>query len=293
MAPIHIGAVVALIVGVCVVIIYPSAGTRFSDLPVSLNDEEHVPAELGVGFCESGPDPKPTAEQQVYTSEENQVLQTFKRVAPSVAYITISLQGDSIRAIGSGFLWDRQGHVVTNCHVVKPTGFVAENVKVELHGMHQAYDAIVVGVHLQKDLAVLKIQAPCLPQQIDVGTLDDLQLGQQVLAIGHPHGLDIAVTTGFILAIGQDTTPLDNFGGLVLTGGIQTVGSKWLFCTQLSLLRVCVSEKSGDLRVILVRFVSTSKHCSGAQAWQFRRTVVGYAGTIDWSQCRIHGWRDC
>jgi S1-C subfamily serine protease len=243
MALIRIGALIYLVGGACAFAQNPAAGTSgISNLSVS--ELKRLLTERGVDFrdClekrdlverlqQSGPAPKATEKQQLYTPEENLFVQTFKRVAPSVAYITttttrrprqFSLQGDESPAgAGSGFLWDRHGHVVTNCHVVMSSGSVAKNVKVKLQGMPLAYDAIVVGVEPEKDLAVLKIPAKSLPQQIDVGTSDDLQVGQKVLAIGNPFGLDNTLTTGVVSAIGRD---VNGFGGRKIKGCVQTDG---------------------------------------------------------------------
>lgn len=183
---------------------------------------------------QSGPSPKsPSSRKLLLTEEENLRVQTFKRVAPSVAYITttvnrgprqFSLQEDQVPAgAGSGFLWDRHGHVVTNCHVVMSSGTVPKTVKVKLQGMAEAYDAVVVGVEPEKDLAVLKIPARNLPQQlIDVGNSDDLQVGQNVMAIGNPFGLDNTLTTGVVSAIGRD---VNGFGGRKIKGCVQTDGT--------------------------------------------------------------------
>lgn len=199
---------------------------------------------------QSGPVPKApnSGNKQLYTQEENTCVQIFKRVAPSVAYITttvnrqprrFSLQGDQVpTGAGSGFLWDRHGHVVTNCHVVMSNGSIPKTVKVKLQGMAEAYDAVVVGVEPEKDLAVLKIPSRNLPQQIDVGTSDDLQVGQTVLAIGNPFGLDNTLTTGVVSAIGRD---VNGFGGRNIKGCVQTDGKlgvcnnvEWTFTTAVS-----------------------------------------------------------
>ena len=172
-----------------------------------------------------------------YTNEENVIIQTFKRVAPSVAYITTSSsqserssfslqENPSVSGAGSGFLWDKQGHVVTNCHVVMSgkNGNVARTVKVKLQGMAQSYDAIVIGIEPEKDIAVLKIpNTSNLPTShiIDIGTSDDLQVGQSVLAIGNPFGLDNTLTTGVVSALGRD---IQGFGGRKIKGCVQTDG---------------------------------------------------------------------
>ena len=166
------------------------------------------------------------------TNDEQRLIQNFKRVSPSVAFITtndatrrpFSLQGTQLQSgAGSGFLWDAQGHVVTNCHVVtagrSAKDGVRRNVKVKLQGMAEACDAQVVGVEPEKDLAVLKVDARNLPTPLDVGTSHDLQVGQSVLAIGNPFGLDNTLTTGVVSATGRD---VDGFGGRKIKDCIQT-----------------------------------------------------------------------
>ena len=167
--------------------------------------------------------------------EENRLVQTVKRVSPSVAYITtarepsrigrFSLGSETPMGAGSGFLWDKQGHVVTNCHVVVASGRLPDKVKVKLQGMPEASDATVIGVEPEKDLAVLKIaNVPLsrLPTPLDVGTSNDLQVGQSVLAIGNPFGLDNTLTTGVVSALGRD---IDGFAGRKIKGCIQTDAS--------------------------------------------------------------------
>jgi len=179
---------------------------------------------------------KPLQPLEPFTQEETRLMQTFKRVAPSVAFITttvsrspqmFSLQNDRVPAgTGSGFLWDDQGHVVTNAHVVMAAGrTIPSTVKVKLQGLPNSYDATVVGVEPEKDLAVLKIPVAAatatnkLPRPLDVGTSNDLQVGQRVLAIGNPFGLDNTLTTGVVSALGRD---IQGFGGRKIRGCVQT-----------------------------------------------------------------------
>jgi S1-C subfamily serine protease len=98
-------------------------------------------------------------------------------------------------------------------------------VKVKLQGMAQSYDAIVIGIEPEKDIAVLKIpNSSNLPTAhiIDIGTSDDLQVGQSVLAIGNPFGLDNTLTTGVVSALGRD---IQGFGGRKIKGCVQTDGT--------------------------------------------------------------------
>merc|ERR1712224_263965 len=173
------------------------------------------------------------------SDNEQALVSTFKRVSPSVANIKTSalvrqrggplglmpLQGSQEIPLGtgSGFLWDSRGHVVTNYHVVsagRRDGTLPSTVTVKLAGMAEALEADIVGVEPEKDLAVLRVKNRSrLPRPIDVGTSSDLQVGQSVLAIGNPFGLDDTLTTGIVSALGRD---VQGIGGRPIHGCIQT-----------------------------------------------------------------------
>jgi S1-C subfamily serine protease len=104
------------------------------------------------------------------------------------------------RGAGSGFVWDREGHVVTNFHVVA----AGDGWEITLADQ-STWRAELVGTAPEKDLAVLRIEAPgkaLIP--IRVGTSVDLRVGQTVLAIGNPFGFDQSLTTGIISALGRE-----------------------------------------------------------------------------------------
>jgi len=143
------------------------------------------------------------------TSQEKTTIHIFQKAAPSVVYITslskrtafIGFEPYTIRqeGTGSGFIWDKDGHVVTNFHVVRG----AQRVKVILAD-HSSWNARNVGIEPDKDLAVLEIDAPASKlRPIAIGTSHDLQVGQSVLAIGNPFGLDQTLTSGIVSALGR------------------------------------------------------------------------------------------
>ena len=116
---------------------------------------------------------------------------------------------------GSGFIWDAQGHIVTNFHVV----YGADAIQVVLDDQ-SSYDAKVVGVDPDHDLAVVRVQAPrnkLVP--VTVGSSQDLQVGQRVLAIGNPFGLDHTLTTGVVSALGRSIKSVND---RTIEGVIQT-----------------------------------------------------------------------
>jgi S1-C subfamily serine protease len=100
---------------------------------------------------------------------------------------------------GSGFVWDKQGHVITNYHVIHE----AAEIQVTLRD-GASYEAVVVGADPDHDVAVLRIQAPeAALVPIPVGASRSLRVGQTVLAIGNPFGLDTSLSVGVVSALGR------------------------------------------------------------------------------------------
>ncbi|MCB0686914.1 MAG: trypsin-like peptidase domain-containing protein [Saprospiraceae bacterium] len=141
--------------------------------------------------------------------EETATINLFEDAAPSVAFINTSTYRQDYwtrditeipQGSGSGFVWDKEGHIVTNFHVIED----ADKATVTLSDQ-STYEADLVGYAREKDLAILRIKAPrekLVP--IPVGTSDDLMVGQSVYAIGNPFGLDQTLTTGIISALGRE-----------------------------------------------------------------------------------------
>ena len=106
---------------------------------------------------------------------------------------------------GTGFIWDAEGHVVTNFHVVQG----ASSARVVMHDQ-TSYMATFVGGSSQHDLAVLRIDAP--PEtlrQVRLGDSDRLRVGQSVYAIGNPFGLSATLTSGIVSALNRQIQGLD------------------------------------------------------------------------------------
>jgi len=156
--------------------------------------------------------------------DEQDTIDIFKTVSPSVVYINsievrrgfFSLNAYEIPSgTGSGFVWDKEGRVVTNFHVIED----ANRVEVTL-GDNSVWKAKLVGASPDKDLAVLKIDAPArLLQPIAVGDSETLQVGQKAFAIGNPFGLDHTITAGIVSALGRE---IKGAGGRTIQGVIQT-----------------------------------------------------------------------
>jgi len=139
-------------------------------------------------------------------ADERVNMEVFEQASPSVTYITnkkfrrdyFSLNVTEIpQGTGSGFLWDSKGHIVTNFHVI----YEADGIEVKLMD-GKRYDATVVGADPDHDLAVLQINPTNLNiSPLMIGNSSDLRVGQKVLAIGNPFGLDSTLTTGIISAL--------------------------------------------------------------------------------------------
>src|SRR5690606_4866520 len=92
---------------------------------------------------------------------------------------------------GSGFLWDKEGHIVTNYHVVED----GDKFTVSFHNDKKQYKAKLVGAEPLKDLAVLKLEEiPKSARPIVAGSSKDLMIGQKAMALGNPFGLDHTIT---------------------------------------------------------------------------------------------------
>lgn len=168
---------------------------------------------------------KRSVDSVVYlTHDEKSTIDLFEKSAPSVCYITtLNQQRDmwsrNITEIpsgsGSGFIWDTQGHIITNYHVIQN----GTKLKVTLSD-RSSWDAEVVGIEPNKDLAVLKIKAPTSAlRPIPIGQSSTLRVGQSVYAIGNPFGLDQSLTTGVISALGRE---IMSVGGRPIRDVIQT-----------------------------------------------------------------------
>ncbi|HWM64392.1 MAG TPA: trypsin-like peptidase domain-containing protein, partial [Solirubrobacterales bacterium] len=144
--------------------------------------------------------------------DTNLVNEIYRRDGQGVAFISAS-SGDTdsepnpspfgapeggATATGSGFLIDTEGHVVTNSHVVEG----AENVEVTLGSSDTSYDAEVVGTDPATDVALLDVDAPVDQlHPLALGDSSQAQVGDPVVAIGNPFGLDRTVTAGIVSAL--------------------------------------------------------------------------------------------
>jgi len=151
--------------------------------------------------------------------EEQNNIAVYKKNIPSVVNVTSrSVTFDFFYGLvpqegqGSGFIIDKDGHILTNYHVIAD----ARQVKVTLHN-HKSYSATVVGTDPAHDLAVIQIKAPDLVPAV-LGDSRNLQVGQKVYAIGNPFGLAGTMTRGIVSSI----RPVREPNGAMIDEAIQT-----------------------------------------------------------------------
>ena len=151
-----------------------------------------------------------------YDAEEQNNIAVYKRVLPSVVNITSTalvynffFQAVPQQGQGSGFILDKNGHILTNFHVVDGAN---RGMAVQLSNKRR-YPANVVGSDKIHDLALLQINAPDL-QPVTLADSSDLNVGQKVYAIGNPFGLNGTMTRGIISSIrsihNQDGAPIED-----------------------------------------------------------------------------------
>ncbi|GAA2026578.1 hypothetical protein GCM10009720_02850 [Yaniella flava] len=137
-------------------------------------------------------------EQSPQLNRTDDVTPTTEAAAvASPSVVTLSVGGDQAQGSGSGVVLDEQGHILTNNHVVTLGGqSAAANVMVQTSD-GQVHEAEVVGLDPMSDLAVIKIEAENLTP-IEMGSTEDLNVGDQAVAIGAPMGLSGTVTQGIV-----------------------------------------------------------------------------------------------
>jgi S1-C subfamily serine protease len=169
------------------------------------------PATVEITEAASGSDPLDAEEQNnisVYRKNIGSVVNiTSRAMTYDFFYGLVPQEGQ-----GTGFIIDKEGHIVTNYHVIAE----ARQVEVTLSN-RKKYKATIVGTDRSHDLAIVQIKAPDL-QAITLGDSTHLQVGQKVYAIGNPFGLSGTLTRGIVSSIRQVEEP----GGMIIEEAIQT-----------------------------------------------------------------------
>lgn len=164
--------------------------------------------------------PRTVAQRGPLSAEERNTIRRFKEARGSVVYVSAIAPFQNLRTLditnlptgaGTGFVWDDYGHVVTNLHVItveeqgRRIGEAPELQVTLTDG--KTYKGKLIGRSFAYDVAVLQVFAPLEAMKpIRVGSSHDLEVGQNVTAIGNPFGLDHTLTKGIISALGREIT---------------------------------------------------------------------------------------
>lgn len=161
---------------------------------------------------------------------ERNTIEVFQKAAPKVVYVhrmatVLNYSNQPIHVSdgsGSGIIWDKQGHVVTNFHVIRGASDLAISIG------DTTVPAKVIGAEPRKDIAVLEIKSPVVLKTLEtfepfqMTHTRDLLVGQKAIAIGNPFGLDHTLTVGVISALGR---AVPGVGGVTIHDMIQTDAS--------------------------------------------------------------------
>jgi S1-C subfamily serine protease len=129
------------------------------------------------------------------------LIEIFEKAEPGVVRVNIQRNQteDSVGGVGSGFVFDKQGHIITNAHVVKDA---TKTVVTFLDG--RQYNAQIIGVDEYTDIGVIKVNADLkLLNPLSLGDSSNLQVGEPITAIGNPFGLSGSMTSGIISQMGR------------------------------------------------------------------------------------------
>ncbi len=149
------------------------------------------------------------------TEDESNNIEIFRAASPSVVFVNTAVRQRNFfslnmqeipRGSGTGFVWDDSGLIVTNYHVIQG----ANRITITLQDQTN-WDAQVVGLAEDKDLALLRIDAPSTQlSPLPLGDSSQLEVGRKVIAIGNPFGLDTTLTVGVVSALGREINSLTN-----------------------------------------------------------------------------------
>jgi S1-C subfamily serine protease len=187
-----ITTLISALLGASIVVIGFLLLRRSSGLPHTIKGQRHITSRGALN------------------AEEQTTIELFKNAAASVVYLTSSFREDVgapsanlfeiPQDAGTGFIWDEQGYIVTNFHLIQN----ANVARITLSDQ-STWEANLVGVEPDKDIAVLKIHVSGTRlSPIPIGTSKDLRVGQRVYAIGNPFGYDHTLTTGVISGLRRE-----------------------------------------------------------------------------------------
>ena len=231
-APIIIACIAAGLMLVCCVLVVVSLVFGWNPGAVSVQEESAENAGDVIADTQKEENNAQRPEGQVYnmpeiTTEEKKgealsFVEINKKVKNSVVGVLIAVSGQEARFSGSGFIISADGYIMTNAHVIAG----ASQVKVVLSDGITEYNAVIVGEDERSDLAILKVEADGL-QAAELGDSDRLEVGETVVAIGNPYGMELAgsMTDGIISAMNRKIEMNGSFMTLIQTNAAINPGN--------------------------------------------------------------------
>jgi len=178
-------------------LLVPITALVFASLACQLFQPGTAPLPVSAIPTVSLPTAAPIVVSAQSLSQQDTLTTLYQNVSPGIVSIQVlTAQGGSL---GTGFVFDDQGHIVTNFHVVEGE----KKIEVDFISGYKAYGK-VVGTDLDSDLAVIKVDAPASElHPLALGDSSKLKVGQSVVAIGNPFGLNGTMTLGIVSALGR------------------------------------------------------------------------------------------
>ncbi|HQZ17948.1 MAG TPA: trypsin-like peptidase domain-containing protein [Vicinamibacteria bacterium] len=177
-------------------------------------------AVSGPSVAEAQTRPEAGSKERNLDADERATIALFKESQAAVAFITTTEQqidfwsrtvSEQATGSGSGFVWDDNGHIVTNYHVVQPVAEGSRGAEITVTLQDKNLAGTLVGVAPELDLAVIRVETSKRDlKPLAVGASANLEVGQKVFAIGNPFGLDHTLTTGIVSALGRTITSVLN-----------------------------------------------------------------------------------
>ena len=203
-----LAALAVVLGGIFIITMDNGATSVIAEIPDSTvttpSDSSEIPDTTGA-----------SVDQIMLTDDESNNIKIFKDASASVVFVTntqlwrrpFSYNATEVPAgSGTGFIWDSDGLVVTNYHVIHN----ANTINITLRS-GATYKAEIVGKAPEKDIALLRINAPEETlSPVHLGDSDNLEVGRKVLAIGNPFGLETTLTVGVVSALGREIKSLNN-----------------------------------------------------------------------------------
>lgn len=178
---------------------------------------------LALGLLGAAPQDAPSPPPDFFPSLQERIIQVSDRVKPSVVHIEaiVKINDRRNQVTGSGVIASPDGRILTNHHVVDK----AEKVEVLVPGQKQKYTATVIGTDKQTDIALLRIEPEAPLPAADFASEGAVRVGQWVLAVGNPYGLDGSVSFGIVSAKGRNLEIEDVLNDFIQTDAMIDRGS--------------------------------------------------------------------